>query len=83
MRRASPSPCELARAGGRLDLVQTHDPAFDLRNRLLRDDEDVLISQLGSFHDQACEVVSFAELGEPAHGGDRQVGHSPRIWSPA
>ena len=34
-------PGELARAGGRLDLVQPHDPALDLRNRLLCDDEDV------------------------------------------
>ena len=74
---------ELTRSGRRLDLVQAHDAALDLRDRLLRDDEHVAVLELGALDDHARQVVAFAELRQPADGRDRQLGHSPTIWRPA
>ena len=60
---------------------------FDLRDRLLRDDDDVEVGELDTLGDEVGEVVAFAQLGDPAdreHGeapGDRH--DSPVTWTPA
>ncbi len=74
---------ELTRASRGLDLVQAHDAALDLRDRLLGDDEHVAVLELSPLGDHAREVVPRAELRQPADRRDRQLGHSPTIWTPA
>ena len=70
---------DLTRPRRGLDVVQSHDSPFDLRDRLLRDDEDVSVLELRALGDEARQVVSFAQLGEPLDGRDREGGHRPTI----
>ena len=74
---------DLTRLRRGLDVVQPHDSSFDLRDRLLRDDEDVSVQELGALGYEACQVVSFAQLGEPVDGSDREDGHWPTTCRPA
>ena len=62
-------PCELRG----LDGVETHDASFDLRDRLLRDDDDVEVRELDALGDECGEVVAFAQLGDPR---DREDGEA-------
>ena len=55
---------QLARLRRRLEVVDPHDPALGLRDRLLRDDDDVAVSQLDEADDERGEVVALA--GSPA-----------------
>ena len=57
---------DLARPLRRLDVVEADDASLDLRDRLLRDDDDVAVLELDALEDQRREVVPFAQLGEPA-----------------
>ena len=67
---------DLARLLRRLVVVQPYDAALDLRDRLLRDDQDVAVLELDRVRDQRREVVALAQLrdaldregGESAHG---------------
>ena len=47
---------------GRLDSGELDDAALDLRDRLLRDDDDVPVCELASLGDQRSEVVSLLQL---------------------
>ena len=53
---------ELAGLLGRLDSGELDDAALDLRDRLLREDDDVPVSELASLGDQRSEVVSLPQL---------------------
>ena len=67
---------DLARLLRRLVVVEPHDAALDLRDRLLRDDDDVPVLEVDPVRDQRGEVVALAQLrdafdregGESAHG---------------
>ena len=59
---------DLARTLRRLDVVEPHDATLDLRDRLLRDDDDVAVLELDALEDQRREVVPFAKLGNPVTG---------------
>ena len=72
---------ELARRG--VDAVQVHDPSFDLRDRLLRDDDDVAVLELHTLEDERDEVVALLELGDAGDGEDRDAGHRPTTRMPA
>ncbi len=53
---------ELARLLGRFDAGELHDPALDLRDRFLRDDNHVTVLELRPLCDERREVVAFREL---------------------
>jgi hypothetical protein len=73
--------CELARALRWLDVVEPDEAAFDLRDRLLRDDDDVAVLERRSVGDQRAEVVALAQLGQALDRQDRD--HSPVMLTPA
>jgi hypothetical protein len=75
--------CDLDRARRRLDPVQAHDAALDLRDRLLRDDDDVVVLELDAIEHERGEVVALAQLGQVAHGQDGDARHSPTMRMPA
>ena len=83
IRRGSPSPASSrARADGSTSSRRTMRPSiFEIA--FCATTSTSPSSQLGPLDDHAREVVSFAELGQPADGRDRQLGHSPTIWTPA
>ena len=64
---------ELARARGRLDVVEPDDAALRLRDDLLRDDDDVAVLELRALGDQRAEVVALADLGQAFDRRDRQI----------
>src|SRR5438034_1306320 len=77
---------DLARALRRLDRVEAEDAALDLRDRLLRDDDDVPVLELDALDDQLREVVVLVQLRDPLDGDDRVTtpAHgSPTMWTPA
>ena len=53
---------DLARLLRRLDSVERDDAPLDLRDRLLRDDDDVAVLELDPLDDQRREVVALAQL---------------------
>ena len=84
--RGSSSPASSRASVGGLDLGQTNDPSLGLRDRLLRDHEDVAVLQLGPLRDQRAEVVSLADLRQPLDRPDRD-GHGRPVsrrpaWTP-
>ena len=50
--------------------VDLDDPAFGLADDLLRDDDDVTVSQLGVRRDQLGEVVTIGDLGQSRYRDD-------------
>ena len=68
---------ELSCSSGRLDIVEMEDAALDLRDRLLRDDDDVAACEpsraLRRFDDQRTEVVPLVELRDPAQRDDAEL----------
>ena len=64
---------DLARALGGLGVVEPHDASLDLRDRLLCDDDDVVLLELDAFDDQRGEVVSGPQLGNPRDGEDAEA----------
>ncbi len=74
---------DLDRARRGVDAVQAHDPSFDLRDRLLRDDDDVAVLELHALEDERHEVVALLELGDAGDGEDREAGHRPTMRMPA
>ena len=85
--RGSPSGPASSRRVARLDVCEPHDAPLDLRDGLLRDDDDVRVLRapraLGGLVDEDSEIVALAELGslEGDHADlarDQPPGHSPR-----
>ena len=63
-----------------------NDASLDLRDRLLRDDDDVPVLELDALDDQLREVVVLVQLRDPFDGDDRVTtpAHgSPTMWTPA
>ena len=69
-------PLRLCRWG---DAIKQHDPAFRLRDNLLRDDHDVagLDAGLlaGSLDDQSGKGVTLADFGQSGNRDDVDFGH--------
>ena len=65
---------ELARLLRRLDVRERDDAPFDLRDRLLRDDDDIAVLEVDALDDRAGEVVSLAQLGQAGDGRDGEAG---------
>src|SRR6476469_3132459 len=61
---------ELAGLLGRLEIVEPDDAPLGLRDRLLRDDEDVTVAQLGPLEDERPEIVALPDLRQAADGED-------------
>ena len=65
---------ELARAGGRLDVVEVDDATLDLRDGLLRDHDDVVRLQAARpsrrFGEERGEIVSLLQLRDPVERDD-------------
>ena len=59
---------DLERLRRRLELVEHHDAALRLRDRLLGDHEHVAVLERDGAGDQRREVVALAHLGQPEHG---------------
>ncbi len=75
---------DLARLVRRLVVVETHDASFDLRDRLLRDDEYVAVLELDLLRDQRGEVVALAELRDAGDGSGAEAAHGrPVTLKPA
>jgi len=55
----------LARTLGRLQVFEPDDASLGLRDRLLREDDDVAVLELELRRDQLGEVVSFTDLRQP------------------
>ena len=51
------------------------DTPFDLRDRLLRDDDDVAVLEVDALDDRAGEVVSLAQLRQARDGRDGEAAH--------
>ena len=65
---------QLSRAIRRLHVVETYDAPLDLRDGLLRDDDDVAVLEVDSFGDQRAEVVPLSQLGNACDGDDLDHG---------
>jgi hypothetical protein len=66
--------CDLASLLRRLDAVEGYDAALDLRDGLLRDDDDVSIRELRSLGDERREVVSLSQLRQSFHRPHGEAG---------
>src|SRR5207237_6163099 len=66
---------DLARTLGRLDIVELHDATLDLRDRLLRDDDDVAVLELCALCNQRGQIVALPQLWQPFDGQDREAAH--------
>ena len=70
--------CELDRAWGRLDLVEQHDPALDLRHRLLGDDDDVTLHEpagtIARLGEEQPQIVALLQLGDAREADDADLG---------
>ena len=67
---------ELARPLRRLDVREVDDATLDLRDRLLRDDEDVVVLEArlrARVDDERGEIVALLELRDPAERDDAQL----------
>ena len=64
----------------RLELVERDQPALDLRDGLLRDDDHVAGAQLRSLADHRGEVVAGPDLRQAAHRD--QLDHSAVVGTP-
>ena len=77
IRRGSSSPASSRARSRRLDPVEVDDAAFHLRDRLLRDDDDVVAREpagaVGRFDEQRAEVVPLLELRDPAERDDAEL----------
>src|SRR6478672_13811031 len=68
---------DLPRSLRRRDRGQLDAPPLDLRDGFLRDADDVAVTQAWKGpHQQARQVVSRLQLGQPAHPGDAEVAHA-------
>ena len=65
---------DLASLLRRLDAVEGYDAALDLRDGLLRDDDDVSVRELRSLGDERREVVSLAQLRQAFDGRHGEAG---------
>ena len=80
---------ELARTLGRLDAGELDDATLDLRDRLLGDDEDVVLLEARAacsrLDEERGEIVSLLELRDPAERDHAQLPRqgSPVTWIPA
>src|SRR5205823_5611528 len=74
---------DLARAVRGLVLVEPNDAPFDLRDRLLRDDDDVGLLELDAFEDEPREIVALPELRNPGDREERVSAHTPTMRTPA
>ena len=81
---------ELERSLRGLDVVEAHDPALRLRDRLLGDDEHVRVLEaarpLGRVQEQPREVVALLDLGDALRAGSpgSRGGHGmPEMRRPA
>ena len=78
---------DLPRALRRLGVVEANDPSLDLRDRLLRDDDDVVLLEPDPLGNERSEVVAGPELWDPRDGEDTEAaldGHErPVICTPA
>ena len=89
MRRGVGVAGELARTLGRLDAGELDDATLDLRDRLLSDDEDVVLLEAraagGRLDEEPSEIVSLLELRDPAERDRAQLPAqgSPVTWIPA
>src|SRR5262249_36284536 len=82
--RVSLVACDLACALGRLDIVEPDDSPLHLRDRLLRDDDDVAVLELDAVDDVRGEVVAFVQLRDAGDGKDVEAGQCrPVTWTPA
>jgi hypothetical protein len=50
-----------------------HDPAFGLRDDLLREDDDVAVLQLDLRRDEGGQVLLRLDLGETGDGNDAEL----------
>ena len=74
---------ELDGARRRLDLVEAHDPALDLRDGLLRDDDDVALLEPARRGAHASarsgrQIVALLELGQPGEADHADLAE-PRV----
>ena len=80
---------ELSSTLGWLDVGKVDDATLDLRDRLLGDDEDVVVLEAGAacsrLDDERGEIVSLLELRDPAERDHAQLPAqgSPVTWIPA
>ena len=74
---------DLDRAWRGLDAVQPDDAPLDLRDRLLRDDDDVPVLELDALEDERHEVVALLQLGNSQDREDGDAGHRPTMRTPA
>ena len=65
---------ELDRLLGRRVVLDPNDLALGLRDRLLRDDDDVAILECGQLEDHGREIVALANLGQAVHRDDLDHG---------
>ena len=77
---------ELDRARGRLDLVEADDPALDLRDRLLGDDDDVAglepAAARAAVGEEPREVVPLLELRQARESGSTRISPAHGQWTP-
>src|SRR5579871_5258816 len=67
---------ELARLLRRLDIRERDDAPLHLRDRLLRDDDDVAVLEVDPLDDHGGEIVSLAQLGQARDGRDGEAAHA-------
>ena len=82
-RRVAVGGGDLARPLGGLDPLQPRDSSLDLRDRLLRDDDDVAVLELRTLDDHRREVVVLVQLGDALEREDRDAVHRPVTLTPA
>jgi hypothetical protein len=64
---------DLERALRRLDLVETDDTAFRLRDRLLGEHDDVPVLDLDALRDERREVVAARDFGQADDRDDAEL----------
>ncbi len=67
-------PGKLARSLTRVDPIEAHDPALELGDDLLCDDDDITVPQLESGGDHRFEVVPLFDLRKPIDREDLDHG---------
>ena len=67
-RGSASSPASSRACSRRLDVGEGDHASLDLRDRLLRDDDDVAVLELDALGDERREIVSLAQLGHSLDG---------------
>ena len=81
-RRGSASPASSRARSDGSTVDEVDDAALDLRDRLLRDDEHVVVLEAAcacrGVEEQPCQVVALVELGQPPQRDDAELAGQSR-----